>query len=189
MISTDITRIAPGIVGRPARGGDAARGRRRGLRLAGRRVAVAGPSRHRQRRGPLGQRCRAVPERGIDAELRDRPGRVERLLRDGLRYPVQAVGGVHEAIPERDLGHQAGPVHEPHDGHAPPALRGQPAGPDPAAVDGLARRRTGCSRTWTTTRRRSVGTSGRPRSWPRTASPRTAREVPGRCTPWVSTTA
>ena len=71
--------------------------------------------------------------------LRDRPGQAERLLRDGLRPAVQAVRGVHEAVPERDLGHQAGPVHEPHDRDAAAAVRRQPARPDPAAVDGLAR--------------------------------------------------
>ena len=65
--------------------------------------------------------------------MRNGPGRPERVLRDRVRHPVQAVRGVHEAVPERHLGHQAGPVHEPDDGHAPAALGRQPAGPDPAA--------------------------------------------------------
>ena len=72
------------------------------------------------------------------AELRDRSGRAERLLRDRVRPAVQALGGVHQAVPERDLGHQAGPVHQPHDRHAATAVGRQSAGPDPAAVDGLA---------------------------------------------------
>ena len=73
------------------------------------------------------------------ARLRDRSGGAERLLRDGLRPAVQAVGGVHQAVPERDLGHQPGPVHQPDDRDAAPALGRQPAGPHPPAVDGLAR--------------------------------------------------
>ena len=104
------------------------------------------PCRRRQRRSqppaprpPRPSAAEPSAERGDGARLRDGPGRPERLLRDRLRHPVQAVGGVHEAVPERDLGHQAGPVHEPDDGHAATALGRQPAGPDPAALDGLAR--------------------------------------------------
>ena len=61
------------------------------------------------------------------------------VLRDGVRPAVQAVRGVHQAVPERDLGHQAGPVPEPDQCHTAPALRGQPARPDPAAHDGVPR--------------------------------------------------
>ena len=72
------------------------------------------------------------------ARLRDRSGRPERLLRDRLRSAVQAVRGVHQAVPERDLEHQRGPVRNLIS-TTPRAARGrQPAGPDPPADDGLA---------------------------------------------------
>ena len=51
------------------------------------------------------------------------------------------------------------------------ALGRQPARPHPAAVDGRAWSRTGCSRTSTPTSPRTAGTSARRRSWRRTASP------------------
>ena len=98
-----------------------------------RRPRPATRRRHRPRHAPTPSASAATAP-----GLRDRPGRPERLLRDRLRHPVQAVRGVHQAVPERDLGHQAGPVHEPDDRHAAPALGRQPARPDPAAVDGLA---------------------------------------------------
>ena len=79
-----------------------------------------------------------VGERGRGAQLRDRSGRPERRLRDRLRSAVQAVRGVHEAVPERDLEDQPGPVRQPHQHDAAAARGRQPAGPDPAADDGLA---------------------------------------------------
>ena len=68
---------------------------------------------------------------------------------------------------------------EPHQRHAAPALRRQPARPDPAAHDGRRWSRTGCSRTWTATPPGSAGTSGRRRSSSRSASPTTAPAAPG----------
>ena len=138
------------------------------LRRAGRRVhADAAASAAASAGGPVGQRpsgsvapsasaAAAGPNCGTD------PVDAERLLRDRLRPAVQAVRGVHQAVPERDLGHQAGPVHEPDERDAAPAVGRQPARPDPAAVDGRRWSRTGCSRTSTTTRRPSAGTSGPP---------------------------
>ena len=64
----------------------------------------------------------AVRQAAAAARLRDGSGRPERVLRDRLRSAVQALRRVHQAVPERHLGHQPGPVHEPHDRHAAAAL-------------------------------------------------------------------
>ena len=91
---------------------------------------------------PIGQCAQrgAVRERGRGrAIVRNGPGGPQRLLRDGLRSPVQALRGVHQAVPERDLEDHAGPVHEPDDRDAAAPVRRQSAGSHPAAVDGLAR--------------------------------------------------
>ena len=57
----------------------------------------------------------------------------------GFDLPFKLVGRVHQAVPERDLEDQPGPVHEPDDLDAATAVGRQPAGPDPPAVDGVAR--------------------------------------------------
>ena len=142
-------------------------GRQRG-RHAGRTVR----QRRRQRRA-VGER------RGGRPELRHRPGHAQRLLRDRLRPAVQAVGGVHQAVPERDLGHQAGPVHEPHDGDAAAAVRRQSRRPDPAAVDGHAGQGRAPEEPRRLRHRVRLGRSSRRRSWRRTASPRTGHADPG----------
>ena len=94
---------------------------------------AAASRQHRRQRRAVGER------RGGRSELRHRSGRAERLLRDRLRPAVQALRRVHQAVPERDLEHQAGPVHEPDDRDAAPAVGRQSARPDPPAVDGHAR--------------------------------------------------
>ena len=134
------------------------------------------PARRRPRRRarpraiPVGGRIRVGERRGCGTRLRDRAGQAQRLLRDRLRPAVQAVRGVHQAVPERDLGHQPGPVRESHHRRRPAAVRRQPARPDPPADAWSRWSRTACSRTSTTTRRRSAGTSGRPPSSRRTGS-------------------
>ena len=75
---------------------------------------------------------RRCPDCGTD------PVVLNAVLRDRLRSAVQAVRGVHEAVPERDLEDQPGPVRQPHQHDATAARGRQPARPDPAADDGLA---------------------------------------------------
>ena len=114
----------------------------RGLRRARGRVhasaaASAAPSAAAPSAQPRRPATRPVRERrSRRAELRHRSGRAERLLRDRLRPAVQALGGVHQAVPERDLEDQPGPVHQPDDRDPAAPVGRQSSGPDPAAVDG-----------------------------------------------------
>ena len=130
MISNAIERAGTALSG----------GRLAALAVAGIVVAACaapGPSRRRRLQRPPAPTAAApsasserapstVSERGgRGSVVRNRPRRAERLLRDRLRSAVQALGGVHEAVPERDLEDQPGPVHEPHDRDAATAVRRQ----------------------------------------------------------------
>ena len=143
MISIGIGRAGAALAGRAPRGARCRRHPGGGLRRArGRRDAVACSDRGADGGRAIGEqrskRRSPVSEcRGRRSVVRNRPRRAERLLRDRLRPAVQALGRIHQAVPERDLEDQPGPVHEPHDRDAAAAVGRQSPRPDPAAVDGL----------------------------------------------------
>ena len=95
---------APGAVVVAVAGGD--RGADRGRTVGERRAASA----------PSASAAAAGPSCGTD------PVVLNAYFETGFDLPFKLSRRVHQAVPERDLGHQPGPVHEPHDRDAAPAV-------------------------------------------------------------------
>ena len=82
---------------------------------------------------PSASAAAAGPDCGTD------PVKLNAYFETGFDLPFKLSEEFTKQYPERDLGHQAGPVHESDERDAPAPVRRQPARPDPPAVDGLAR--------------------------------------------------